>query len=98
MAHTTAVGHTWLELARAEHDVHGKLSGWGDRRIVTVAVTGKNKGDVSAIASTAASVLPGVVNRYLVADGATPATVQIIDPPSAPSRGRPNQRFIFAAL
>jgi capsular polysaccharide biosynthesis protein len=79
-------------------DVHGKISGSRYSRIVTITVTGKNKGDISAIASAAAAVLPGVVNRYLVADGATPATVQIIDQPSAPSRARPNQRLIFAAL
>ena len=50
------------------------------------------------IAESAASVLPSVVNQFLVADPAEPATVQIIDPPGDPTRSRPNQMLIIVAL
>ena len=50
------------------------------------------------IAESAASVLPSVVNQFLVADPADPATVQIIDPPGEPTRSRPNQILIIAVL
>jgi hypothetical protein len=53
---------------------------------------------VRAIADAAAQALPGVVNRYLVADQTTPATVQIINPPGDPTRSRPNQRVVFVGL
>jgi uncharacterized protein involved in exopolysaccharide biosynthesis len=79
-------------------DIHGKIAATRYSRIVTITVTGDDRAEVAAIAGGAAAVLPDIVNRYLVADPATPATVQVIDPPSDPTRSRPNQRFIFFGL
>lgn len=67
-------------------------------RVLTVTVTRDDRDEARAIAESAAAVLPGQVNRYLVADPTEPATVQIIDPPGDPTRSRPNQALIIAAL
>lgn len=79
-------------------DVQRAIAGTRYSRILTVSVTSERAGDGSAIAESAAAVLPAAVNSYLVADGERTATVDILDPPGAPSRSRPNQALIIAAL
>lgn len=78
--------------------VQAALSGSRYSRILTVTVTQESRDDARRIAESAAAVLPGVINRYLVADSTSPATVQIIDPPSEPTRSRPNQTLILTAM
>ncbi len=55
-------------------------------RVATVIVSGPDPDEVSAIVSAAASVFPDAVNAYLVAPGAQPANIQLLDPPSEPER------------
>lgn len=64
-------------------EVHDSLSSDRYSRILTVHGTNDIATDAEAIAQAAASVLPAAVNKYLVADGAAAATVNVIDPPSA---------------
>ncbi len=55
-------------------------------RVSTVIVRGPDPNEVAAIVSAAAAVFPDAVNAYLVAPGAQLASVQTLDPPSAPQR------------
>jgi len=67
-------------------------------RVLTITVTRESSDEARSLAESAAAVLPEQVNRYLVADQARPANVQIIDPPGDPTRSRPNQTLILIAL
>jgi capsular polysaccharide biosynthesis protein len=78
--------------------IHGMISATRYSRIVTIAVTGDNSDVVLAVAKASGTVLPDVVNQNLVAPNSTPATVNVIDQPSAPTKRRPNEKLIFAAL
>jgi capsular polysaccharide biosynthesis protein len=86
------------QLANDVDGVRAALAGSRYSRVLTVTATRDDRDDARQIAESAASVLPAVVNQFLVADPAEPATVQIIDPPGDPTRSRPNQAFITAAL
>lgn len=79
-------------------DIQASLGATRYSRVLTITVTRDDREDVSAIGAAVASVLPNQVNTFLVADPAKPATVQIIDPPSAPTRSRPNGMLIIFAL
>lgn len=79
-------------------DLSGSISGERYSRVLTIKVTRESAAEARAIAESAAVVLPAQVNLYLVADPSEPATVQIIDPPGNPTRSRPNQVLIFAAM
>jgi capsular polysaccharide biosynthesis protein len=63
-------------------DVHESLSSDRYSRILTVHATNESAANAESIAKAAANVLPDAVNQYLVATGAAPATVNIIDPPA----------------
>lgn len=66
-------------------------------RVTTVVVSGANRDDVAAIAPAAAAQFPGAVNRYLVAPGSQPATVEIIDPPREPTRSTTRRYLAIGA-
>jgi capsular polysaccharide biosynthesis protein len=86
------------DLANDINSIQGALSADRYSRVLTVIVTRANSDEALALAESAAAVLPDQVNRYLVADQSAPATVQIIDPPGDPTRSRPNQSLIIAAI
>lgn len=86
------------ELASEVEGIQAALGATRYSRVLTITVTRDDRDAVATIAASAAAVLPAMVNRYLVADQAEPATVQIIDPPGMPSRARPNQALIIAAM
>lgn len=67
-------------------------------RILTITTTSDDSDTALAVANAAAGALPEAVNRYLVAPQGVPATVEVIDPASAPTRSRPNQWFIVVLL
>jgi capsular polysaccharide biosynthesis protein len=79
-------------------DIHGSMNGTRYSRVLTVTVTRDSSTEAREIAESAANVLPAQVNQYLVADGAASSTVNVIDPPGDPTRTRPNQWIIIAAL
>jgi capsular polysaccharide biosynthesis protein len=64
-------------------------------RILTVHATNEDKTNAEAIARAAESVLPDAINQYLVADGAAPATVSIIDPAGVASPDDENRWLII---
>ncbi len=70
-----------MELA----EVKSSLSGSRYSRVVTVTVSNTDAPDARAIAEAAVTVLPNVVNEYLVAPGSQPATVHVIDRPDEPT-------------
>ena len=78
--------------------IHGMISATRYSRIVTITVTGDDSEVVLAVAHAAGTVLPEAVNQNLVAANSTPATVNVIDQPGAPTKSRPNERLIFVAL
>ena len=86
------------ELATDVDAIRSALSASRYSRVLTVRVTRDDAESARAIGVSAAAVLPDAVNRYLVADPAEPATVQVIDPPAEPTRSRPNQTLIIAAM
>jgi hypothetical protein len=67
-------------------EIDGMISGSRYSRVATVTVSGDNRDEVLRVARAAAEVLPAQVNAFLVAPGDAEATVQVIDPPSEPSR------------
>lgn len=67
--------------------VQETLSGSRYSRVLTVTIASDDPAATRTIAAAASKVLSGEVNRYLVADGTKPATVQLIDPPGDPARG-----------
>jgi hypothetical protein len=75
-----------LQQSLSVDDVKNSLSGSRYSRVLTVVATNDGAANALAIASASAMVLPDAVNQYLVADGSPNATVQIIDPPSAPEQ------------
>jgi capsular polysaccharide biosynthesis protein len=72
-------------------DVQASLSGSRFSRVLTVSVTRDDPTEATEIAEAVSQTLPNLVNTYLVPQGGAPATVRIIDPPSDPTRSRPNQ-------
>jgi capsular polysaccharide biosynthesis protein len=77
-------------------DVQDSLSGERYSRVLTIRATRDDGAEAKAIAAAAESVLPNAVNQYLVADGADPATVRIIDPASEPARANEHRWLILA--
>ena len=76
-----------LQSSLAVEDVQNALSATRYSRVLTVVAARDDGAEAEAIATAAASVLPGAINQYLVAeDSPEPATVQVIDPPSAASK------------
>jgi hypothetical protein len=67
-------------------------------RILTVYVTADDEERAALIAGAVANQLPSLINQYLIAPGGEPATVQVIDQPSAPTRSRPNEAFKALAV
>lgn len=78
------------DLALSVGDVEAALSGERYSRILTVRARRDDPVEARAIAEAVAAVLPDTINRYLIADGAPPATVRVIDPPSEPARAGQN--------
>jgi capsular polysaccharide biosynthesis protein len=76
--------------------VHSALSGERYSRVLTIHARRDNAGEARAIADAAAKILPDAVNTYLVAAGSDPATVRIIDPPSASTPANANRWSILA--
>jgi uncharacterized protein involved in exopolysaccharide biosynthesis len=77
-----------LQQTLSVDDVKSSLSGSRYSRVLTIVATDATADHALAIATASAQVLPDAVNQYLVADGSKPATVKIIDPPSAPEKDR----------
>jgi capsular polysaccharide biosynthesis protein len=76
-------------------EVQDSLSADRYSRIVTIHATNDAKTHAEAIARAAESVLPDAINSYLVADGAAPATVSIIDPAGDASPDDENRWLII---
>ena len=74
-------------------EVQSSLDASRYSRILTVVIQNDEPKSVSAIAASVEAELPALVNDYLVADGAKPATVNIID--SAGEPGRSNRDLAF---
>lgn len=79
-------------------DVQRSLSESRYGRVATVVVSGSDPDLVAAIAPAAASVFPGAVNTYLVAPGDQPASIQILDPPSAPVKSSTQRALTIGAV
>jgi hypothetical protein len=68
-------------------DVHAALSGQRYSRVLTVTAARQQANEAVAVSAAAARVLPDAINQYLVANSdMEPATVQVIDPPSAAAK------------
>jgi hypothetical protein len=78
--------------------VRDSLSASRYSRVLTVHVTSSDKERTVTIAEAVAGQVSGLINQYLVASGGDPATVQVIDQPSEPSRSRPNELFKALAV
>jgi capsular polysaccharide biosynthesis protein len=78
-------------------DVQASLGASRYSRLLSITATNDDAARAKTIATAAGDVLPEMVNQYLVANPATPATVQIIDPASEPTRSRPHQKLIILA-
>jgi len=78
-------------------EVQAALNSSRYSRLLSITASSDDPARAKAIASAAGNVLPDMVNRYLVANPTKPATVQIIDPVSAPSRSRPNAKLVIIA-
>jgi capsular polysaccharide biosynthesis protein len=76
-------------------EVQDSLSADRYSRILTVHATNDLKSHAESIARAAESVLPDAINQYLVADGAAPATVSIIDPAGEASPDDENRWLII---
>ncbi len=74
-------------------DVQASLDASRYSRILTVIIQNDDPDAVTAIGRSVEMALPDLVNDYLVADGATPATVNILDPAGEPTRS--NQDLTF---
>jgi len=77
-------------------DVRAALVAERHSRVVTIHARHDRQREALALAVGAAAVLPDAVNRYLVADGADPATVRLIDPPRRATRDNGNRALIVA--
>lgn len=78
-------------------EVQAALSSSRYSRLLSITGTSDDAAKAQKIAATAGEVLPSMVNQYLVANAATPATVQVIDPASEPTRSRPNAKLVILA-
>jgi capsular polysaccharide biosynthesis protein len=76
-------------------EVQDSLSADRYSRILTVHATNDDKATGEAIAQAAESVLPDAINQFLVADGAAPATVSIIDPAGKAAPDNENRWLII---
>ena len=79
-------------------DVQASLDASRYSRVLTVLVTRENADEATEIAGAVAKTLPDLINRYLIPTGGPPATVNVIDPPSEPTRSRPNDAAKFVVL
>jgi capsular polysaccharide biosynthesis protein len=77
--------------------VQADLSSSRYSRLLSITATDDDSDKAKTIATAAGDVLPAMINQYLVADPTKPATVQIIDPVSAPTRSRANAKLLIAA-
>lgn len=97
---------TQVQAAMPESDltieqVQSTLAGSRYSRVLTVAITSEDRNEVAQIASAVEKVIPEAINDYLIPTGGEPATVKIIDPPTAPTRDRDGhwlQLLLTAAL
>lgn len=71
--------------------IPGTLDATRYSRVVTVTATGPDAVTAEHIAAAAATVFPDAVNQLMVAQGANPATVQIIDGPGVARKGSADQ-------
>ena len=78
-------------------EVQSALSAGRYSRLLSITASSDDAATAKTIATAAGDVLPAMVNQFLVAKPANPATVQIIDPASAPSRSRPNAKLEILA-
>ena len=76
-------------------DVHGSLAADRYSRTLTIQATRDDPDEALAIGRAVANVLPDAVNRYLVAAGAQPATVQILRRPTEAVRDLTNRGVIL---
>ncbi len=76
-------------------DVHGALSAERYSRTLTIRATRADPDEALAIGRAVANVLPDAVNRYLVAAGAQPATVEILRRPTEAIRDLTNRSIIL---
>ncbi len=77
------------------NDVHGALSAERYSRTLTIRATRADPDEALAIGRAVANVLPDAVNRYLVAAGAQPATVEILRRPTEAIRDLTNRSVIL---
>lgn len=75
--------------------VQAALSASRYSRVLTIHATGSTSTEAQEIAAAAEDALPDAVNRYLIANGGQPATVNVIEPATEPTRDRPNSRPLF---
>jgi capsular polysaccharide biosynthesis protein len=78
--------------------VRDALSASRYSRVLTVHVTSDEKDRTVVIAGAVADRLSALINQYLVAPGAEPATVQVIDQAEEPTKSRPNEAFKALAV
>jgi capsular polysaccharide biosynthesis protein len=71
-------------------DVQASLSGARYSRVLTVTVTRDDPTEATELAEAVDQTLPNLINTYLIPQGGAPASVHVIDPPSEPTRSRPN--------
>ncbi len=76
-------------------DVHGALSAERYSRTLTIRATRADPDEALAIGRAVANVLPDAVNRYLVAAGGQPATVEILRRPTEAVRDLTNRSVIL---
>lgn len=89
LVHAALPGDTQGRLSAG--DVKDSLSASRYSRVLTIRASNESQADAEAIAAAAASVLPGAVNSFMVADGSPQATVKIIDPAGEATRDRMGQ-------
>lgn len=77
-------------------EVRDALSAERYSRTLTVKATRSDPDEALAIGRAVATVLPDAVNRYLVAAGAQPATVEILSRPTEAVRDLTNRNLILA--
>ncbi len=76
-------------------DVQGALSAERYSRTLTIQATRADPDEALAIGRAVANVLPDAVNRYLVAAGAQPATVEILRRPTEAVRDLTSRGLIL---
>jgi capsular polysaccharide biosynthesis protein len=78
-----------------EDAIQSTLSASRFSRILTIRVTSDDGAEVLAIGQAVAQVLPDAINTFLIADGAQPATVRIIDRPTEAVRDLQDRRLVL---